>query len=314
MRRAVVTGAGGQDGQLLVRHLLREGYEVVGARRASTDLDLSSVGRAGFKDVVLDICDTDALVRFIQDTRPEEFYNLAGISAAGGQWDSVDETLATNGTAVLNMLEALRRYSPKTRFCQASSCEIFGAAASGPQNELTAVAPDTPYAIAKAQAHHAVSAYRARYGLFCCSAILYSHSSELRGTDFFLGKLASAVAQISRGEADNFPLFNMHAVRDWGYAPDYMDAMWRMLCADQPGDFIVATGKQHTIEDACKLAFAHIDLDYRDYVRPLNEDRASGGSEFWGDARRIRDQLAWQPSLEFAEMLARMVDYHRISR
>lgn len=308
-RTAVVTGAAGQDGQLLAALLRRKNYRVIAVTRPGGAEQIARFGQAGVETLAIDIRDRDGLAVLIDREQPDELYNLAALSSAGGQWETVHETLAINGSAVVSLLELLRQHSPGTRFCQASSCEMFGFNSVTPQTEVTALIPDTPYAIAKAQAHHAVRAYRKRWGLFACSAVLFSHASELRSASFLIGKVTREAAEVAKGLRSKVSLHSLTARRDWGYAQDYMRAMHVMLTADSPDDYIVATGEEHSVEEVCQVAFSTLGLDYREYVSTANGD-VTERAPYLGNTQHIESTLGWEPSLSFGDMIERLTRFH----
>ena len=303
-RRALVTGAAGQDGSYLVESLLARGYEVVGVV-----LD-SSRGPAGAELVEADLVDPDALGRLLRAHRPHELYNLAAPSFVPRSWEHPLETAQAGAVGVTALLEAVRTAGDEVRLFQASSSEIFGEPVESPQTESTPLAPLTPYGVAKAYGHFLVGSYRRRYGLHTSSAILYNHESPRRPESFLPAKVAHAVARIARGEERELVLGDLDAQRDWGYARDYVEAMQLMLQQDEPGDYVIATGELHSVRELVELAFAHAGLDWREHVR-VDESLMRGQAglhRLVGDAAKARTQLGWSPTVTFAELVALLVD------
>jgi GDPmannose 4,6-dehydratase len=307
--RAFITGAGGQDGGYLARRLLGEGAEVHALVR-------SAEARPHLPDVVLhvgDVTDRDRMRSLLLDVAPTEIYNLAAVSSVARSWQQPELTASVNGTAVAALLEAALRLqdaqSMQVRFVQASSAEIFGEPAGSPQDEHTAVRPVSPYGAAKAYAHHLVDVYRRR-GLHAVSGILYNHESPRRPPQFVTRKITAAVAAIASGSHDRLRLGDLEVRRDWGWAPDYVEALVRAARADRPMDYVVATGVAHTVGDFVAAAFAHVGI--ADWSAHVDVDpalrRPIDARELVGDASRARDVLGWTPSVPFEEIVARMVD------
>lgn len=312
MPRALVTGVGGQDGALLSRLLVDRGYEVVGIvrrePRAYADNLAGVFDRISF--VAADLLDRDALVRVLEDVRPDEVYNLAAPSFVPRSWDEPVLTAEFAAVGVTALLEAVRRVDPGIRFYQASSSEIFGEPAETPQSETTPLNPLTPYGVAKAYAHFITRSYRYRYGLFACCGILFNHESPLRPQDFLPRKVARAVAAISLGLESELVLGDLDARRDWGFAGDYVQAMWLMLQHDEPGDYVVATGVSHSVEELVECAFGVVGLDWRRHVRSdpsLRRGRAEL-HHLVGDPSVARRVLGWAPSLSFTELVRLLVE------
>ena len=307
--RAFVTGIGGQDGRYLARRLLDEGVEVHAlAHEAEPPPDLP-----GVELHLGDLTRADDVCRLLLDLQPAEIYNLAGMSSVGRSWEEPQLSFAINGTAAAALLESAHRLQERTgrpvRVVQASSAEMFGQPDRSPQDENTPIRPVNPYGEAKAFAHHQVGAWRAQ-GLHASAAILYNHESPLRPRQFMTRKITSTVAAISRGEADRLVLGNLDARRDWGWAPDYVDAMVRAARADQPDDYVVATGVAHSVRDFVAAAFAHagvgdweplVEVDAA-LVRPVD------ATELVGDATRAAKELGWMPTVGFEGVVTRMVD------
>jgi GDPmannose 4,6-dehydratase len=314
-RRALVTGVGGQDGSLLARLLLDEGYDVAGVVRREPEAYAESLGDLVTRiDLVhADLLRHDSLVDALRATRPTEVYNLAAPSFVPRSWDEPIVTAEFAAVGATSMLEALRQVDPGIRFYQASSSEIFGEPRETPQTEETAPSPLTPYGVAKAYAHFIAASYRKRYGMFTCCGILYNHESPLRPVQFLPRKVARAAAAISLGLEDELVLGDMTARRDWGYAGDYVRAMWLMLQHAEPGDYVVATGVSHSVEELVAQAFSAVGLDWRDHVR---SDRSlyRGAAELHdlvGDASKARRVLGWEPRMSFEELVRLLVEADR---
>jgi GDPmannose 4,6-dehydratase len=305
--RALVTGAAGQDGSYLVESLLVRGYEVVGVV-----LDASvEIGEAQLVEV--DLLDADDVVRLLREHRPQEVYNLASPSFVPRSWEHPLETAGAGTIGVTALLEAVRAVDDEIRLFQASSSEIFGEPVEVPQTEATPLAPLTPYGAAKAYAHFLVRAYRRRYGLHASSGILYNHESPRRPETFLPSKVAHAVARIERGEEHELVLGDLDAQRDWGYACDYVEAMRLVVQQNEPDDYVIASGEQHSVRELVELAFAHAGLDWREHVR-VDESLKRGPSELHhlvGDASKARERLGWAPTLTFQELVALLVDSAR---
>jgi GDPmannose 4,6-dehydratase len=312
VKSAIVTGISGQDGTYLARHLCGQGYEVIGLVRddaAAAGIESEHRLPEGVRLVPWDIRDQDGLEDLLREIRPAEFYNLAAAATGSGMYDAPAVLGDTNGIAVARMLEAIRAADPAIRFCQASSSEIFGASAESPQREDTPVAPRNPYGAAKAYAHSMIGIYRRHYGLFATSAILFNHESPLRSEAFVTRKVTRAAAAIRLGLADTLALGNLDARRDWGFAGDYVRAMWLMLQAGAAADYVVATGQTHSVRELCALAFGHVGLDYRDHVREERGNfRAEHGVLLVGDAAKAERELGWSATTGFGELIGMMVE------
>jgi len=289
--RAVVTGAGGQDGSYLVELLRRRDYDVVGLERGDVDLT-----------------DVNAVAALLRDAAPDEVYNLASPSFVPRSWDQPLETADIGVRGVTALLEAVRAVGSSIRLVHASSAEVFGVPAETPQRETTPFCPRSPYGAAKAYGTFLVAAYRERYGLHAGSAILFNHESPLRSQDFVPAKIAHAAAAIAAGRQSELVLGDLDAKRDWGYAPDYVHAMWLMLQQEKPDDFVIATGELHTVRELVEVAFAHVDLNWRDHVRVDESLRRGQLYELVGDASKARANLGWQPSVTFEELVGLLVD------
>ena len=311
MKTALITGITGQDGSYLAEFLLEKGYRVVGMqRRTSTE----TVGRiAHLMDKIElvqgDLLDQLSLIDLIQRYQPDEVYNLAAQSFVPTSWQQPVLTGEFTALGVTRMLEAIRLVKPDARFYQASSSEMFGKVREVPQRETTPFYPRSPYGVSKVYGHWITVNYLESYNLFACSGILFNHESPRRGLEFVTRKVTHGVARIKLGLAKELRLGNLDAQRDWGYAPDYVRAMWLMLQQDEPDDFVVATGKTHTVRRLCELAFDVVGLNWEDYVvvdpkflRPAEVDLLVG------DATRARTILGWEPTVSFEEMVEIMVD------
>ena len=311
VRRAVVSGVGGQDGSYLAELLLEEGYEVVGlVRDSGREYPNLAAVRDAVELVAVDLLDRAALESTLRAHKPSEVYNLASPSFVPRSWDHPVETAEFAAVGVTALLEAVRAVDSGIRVYQASSSEIFGEPATVPQTEATRLGPVTPYGVAKAYGHFIVASYRRRYGLHASAGVLYNHESPRRPADFVPSKVAHAVARIAAGSGDELVLGDLDAERDWGYAPDYVRAMWLMLQQDEPGDYVIATGELHSVQDLVERAFAHAGLDWREHVR-IDDALKRGQAELHrlvGDATKARTRLGWQPSVTFEELVALLVE------
>jgi len=310
-RRALITGAAGQDGTYLTELLLGKGYRVWGVpgpypgdfhERAA-----ASEGR--LEAVEADLTNMVSLLEAVEASQPDEVYNFAAQSSVGDSWAEAIATTEVNAVGVLRILEALQQLAPKARFFQAASAEMFGNAAEAPQRETTPLRPRSPYAASKTYAFHIVGSFRDSYGMHASNGIMFNHESPLRGLNFVTRKITDAVARIRFGLAQTVALGNLDAQRDWGFAGDYVEAMWLMLQQDCPDDYVVASGEVHTVRDFCEAAFAHVDLDYRDHVvvderfmRPVDV------SVLHGDPSKAKRVLGWAPRVTFGELVVMMVD------
>jgi GDPmannose 4,6-dehydratase len=311
-RRALITGIGGQDGSYLAELLLEQGYEVFGiVRRPASDPypNLEAV-RERVDLIQADLLGELALVDALKTCQPHEVYNLAAPSFVPASWRQPVVTAEFAAVGATSLLEAIRHVDAGIRFYQASSSEIFGEPREVPQSEETPLSPLTPYGIAKAYAHFVTRSYRRRYGLFACSGILYNHESPRRPLDFVPRKIAHAAAAISAGSQGEVWLGDLDARRDWGYAADYVRAMWLMLQQPEPDDYIVATGITHTVQELVECAFGHVGLDWNEYVQ-IDESLRRGKAELHdlvGDAGKAREKLGWEPSVGFEALVHMLVD------
>jgi GDPmannose 4,6-dehydratase len=309
--RAIITGITGQDGSYLAELLLEQGYEVTGIVRRASAPNFWRIehllGRLTLRPA--DLLDQLSLMRVIDDVRPTEFYNLAAMSFVPASWDQPMLTGEFNSQGVTRVLEAIRQVDPKIRLYQASSSEMFGKVREVPQTELTPFYPRSPYGVSKVFGHYITVNYRESYGLFACSGILFNHESPRRGLEFVTRKVTDGVARIKLGLADTLQLGNLDACRDWGFAGDYVRAMWLMLQQDQPDDYVVATGLAHSVRQLVDVAFARVGLDWQKHVR---QDaaflRPAEVDHLIGDPTKARTVLGWQPSVDFKELIEMMVD------
>ncbi|MBI1872584.1 MAG: GDP-mannose 4,6-dehydratase [Acidobacteria bacterium] len=309
--RAIITGITGQDGSYLAELLLEKGYEVVGVVRRASAPNFWRVehliGRLQLRTA--DLLDQLSLIRVLDEIRPHELYNLAAMSFVPASWDQPMLTGEFNAQGVTRVLEAVRQVDPKIRVYQASSSEMFGKVREVPQNELTPFYPRSPYGVAKVFGHYITVNYRESYNLFAVSGILFNHESPRRGLEFVTRKVTDGVARIKLRLADHLALGNLHAHRDWGYAGDYVRAMWLMLQQDEPDDFVVATGLSHAVRDVVDVAFGHVGLDWQKFVRVDQKLlRPAEVDHLIGDASKARRVLGWAPSLDFDQLIRMMVD------
>jgi GDPmannose 4,6-dehydratase len=316
-KKALITGISGQDGSYLAELLLDKGYEVHGIVRRSSSLNTARIDHLYHdpheRGVKLfthygDLSDAVALAKLLYELQPDEIYHLGAQSHVRVSFDIPEYTFDITGSGTLRLLEAIREAEVSSRFYQASSSEMFGAAPP-PQSEDTRFHPRSPYAVAKVAAYWATVNYREAYGMFATNGILFNHESPRRGETFVTRKITRAVARIQAGLQDKLFLGNLDAKRDWGYAPDYVEAMWMMLQVKEPDDFVIATGETHSVREAVEVAFAHADLDRDDkleiderYYRPSEVD------VLLGDASKAKEKLGWEPKVRFKELVELMVD------
>ena len=311
MPRALITGITGQDGSYLAELLLGKGYDVWGMVRRSSTESYERVDhlreRLGF--VQADLLDQPSLTAALQQAEPDEVYNLAAQSFVPTSWTQPVLTAEFTAVGVTRMLEAVRQVNPAIRFYQASSSEMFGRVLETPQSESTPFYPRSPYGVAKAYGHYITVNYRESYDLFACSGILFNHESPRRGLEFVTRKVTDGVARIKLGLADTLTLGNLGARRDWGFAGDYVDAMWRMLQQDEPDDYVVATGVTNTVGRLVELAFAHAGLDQGEHVRTdASLIRPAEVDLLVGDAAKARERLGWEPTVDLEHLVAMMVE------
>jgi len=310
-KRALITGITGQDGSYLAEFLLEKGYQVFGLVRRSSITNFERI--AGFQDRISliqgDLLDQSSLMEAIRASQPDEIYHLAAQSFVPTSWNQPVLTGEFTALGVTRMLEAIRSVKPDARFYQASSSEMFGKVTEVPQNERTGFHPRSPYGVAKVYGHWITVNYRESYGLFTCSGILFNHESPRRGLEFVSRKITDGVARIKLGLSEEVRLGNLDARRDWGYAGDYVRAMWMMLQQDTPDDYVVATGQTHSVRELVELAFSYVGLDWRRHVvvdpalvRPAEVDILCG------DATKARTKLGWAPTVSFEELVRMMVE------
>ncbi len=308
---AVITGITGQDGAYLAELLLENGYAVHGVvRRSSTDT-FERIAHLGTRIKLhqADLLDQLSLVNILAEVKPREVYNLAAQSFVPTSWGQPLLTGEITALGATRVLEAIRVVDPKIRFYQASSSEMFGKVQEVPQRETTPFWPRSPYGVSKVYGHWITVNYRESYGMFACSGILFNHESPLRGKEFVTRKVTDAVARIKLGVQEKLKLGNLDARRDWGFSGDYVRAMWLMLQQDEPDDFVIATGEMHTVRDLVKLAFAHVGLDWQQYVETdPSLLRPAEVNELCGDASKAQAKLGWKPQVLFPELIRMMVD------
>ena len=311
MSRALVTGIGGQDGSYLAELLLERGTDVVGVvRRDAPAYDNLAAVAERIELVEADLLDQHSLEAALRTAQPSEVFHLAAPSFVPVSWDRPVETAEFAAVGATSILEAIRAVDPSIRFYQASSSEIFGEPRETPQTEETPLEPVTPYGVAKAYAHFIVHSYRRRYGVFACSGILYNHESPRRPLEFLPRKVAHGAASISLGLQEELVLGDLDARRDWGYAGDYVRAMWLMLQQDEPDDYVVASGESHSVRELVQCAFAHVGLDWQAHVRvdPALQRGAAELHRLVGDPSRAQAKLGWRPAFDFTELVHLLVD------
>ena len=311
MKTALITGITGQDGSYLAELLLTKGYRVVGAVRNIQNAKelLPTALMQSVEWVVWNMLDQSRMTEVLAEYRSAEIYNFAAYSSGAGMFNDAVDIGEVNGLAVARILDAIRAVDTNFRFCQASSSEMFGNAIESPQSEATPFRPRTPYGAAKLYAHSMIQIYRQHYGLYGCSALLFNHESPRRGLGFVTRKVTNAVAMIKLGLGNELCLGNLDARRDWGFAGDYVRAMWLMLQHPHADDYVVATGETHSVRELCEIAFGYLNLDYRDYVREDSSSyRPIESVQLVGNSKKMRNQLGWIPEVGFHEMLSMMVD------
>lgn len=311
MPTALITGVTGQDGSYLAELLLANSYRVIGAVRniENARKSLPPLLADSVQLVAWNMLDQHNMTKVLARYRPTEIYNCAAYSSGAGMFNDPVNIGEVNGLAVGRILEAIREVDTNVRFCQASSSELFGEAIESPQSEETPFKPRSPYGAAKLYANSMIRIYRQYYGLFACSAILFNHESPRRGLDFVTRKITHEAARIKLGLADELCLGNLDARRDWGFAGDYVHAMWLMLQQPHAEDYVVATGETHSVRDLCDAAFVHLGLNYRDYVREdARAYRPAESVQLVGNSTKARTQLGWVPRMGFREMVGMMVD------
>jgi GDPmannose 4,6-dehydratase len=311
MATALITGVTGQDGSYMAELLISKGYRVVGVvRDIKNSLELPVSGLANNVELVSwDMLDHNRLIEVLEKYQPKEIYNFAAYSSGSGMFDNPVGIGDINGLVISRILEAIRVVDKNIRFCQASSSEMFGNACNSPQSEETHFRPRTPYGAAKLYAHSMIGIYRQHYGLFGCSAILFNHESPRRGLNFVTRKITHEAAKIKLGLSSKLYLGNLDSYRDWGFAGDYVRAMWMMLQHQTADDYVVSTDKTHSVRNLCEIVFNYLGLNYNDYVQ-MNKViyRPDENVQLVGDSTKIRAELNWSPEVEFKEMLSLMVD------
>jgi GDPmannose 4,6-dehydratase len=310
-KTALITGITGQDGSYLAELLLDKGYDVVGVVRRTSHDSYERIGHLldRLHIVPADLLDQHSLTTVVKDAKPDEIYNLAAQSFVPTSWTQPVLTGEFTALGVTRLLEAVRLAHPEARFYQASSSEMFGKAVETPQRETTPFYPRSPYGVAKVYGHWITVNYRESYGLYAVSGILFNHESPRRGLEFVTRKVTHGAARIARGKASELRLGNLEARRDWGYAGDYVEAMWRMLQQPAPQDYVIGAGETHTVRELCQIAFAHVGLDWEQYVqvdpsfvRPAEVD------VLLADPSKARRELGWRPSVGFADLVRMMMD------
>ena len=312
---ALVTGVNGMDGSHLVDLLIAKGYRVIGMERRCSTPNRTNTRHLedsmDFEWVTGDLTDQSSIIQILMDHKPDEFYNLAAQSFVGVSWSIPEATLSANATGVLNCLEAIRKIDPTIRFYQASTSEMFGKMIENPARETTPFYPRSPYGVAKVCAYWLVRNYRESHGMHASNGILFNHESERRGHEFVTRKVTDGVARIALGLADHISLGNLESLRDWGYAPDYVEGMWRILQQDEPDDYILATGVAHSIRDLLDIAFDEVGInDWEERGLVVQDPRFYRPAEvdvLCGDASKAREVLGWSPKIDFEEMVRRMV-------
>ncbi len=311
MKSALITGVTGQDGSYLAELLLEKGYKVYGVRRRTSTPNYENVEH--IKDQIqwisADLTDLGSLIEAVRESDPDEVYNLGAQSFVASSWPQPTATGQMTAMGVTNMLEAVRLVKPEARFYQASSSEMFGKVQAIPQSETTPFYPRSPYGVAKLYGHWITVNYRESFDMFACSGILFNHESPRRGLEFVTRKVTDGVAQIKLGLAKELRLGNLDAKRDWGFAGDYVKAMWLMLQQDTPDDYVISTGEMHTVEELVQIAFDHVGLNWRDYVvidekfvRPAEVDL------LLGDCTKAKEELGWELEVGFEQLVKNMVD------
>jgi GDPmannose 4,6-dehydratase len=311
MPTAIITGITGQDGSYLAELLLSKGYNVVGMARRSSTVTFERIAHIQDDITVVqgDLHDQSSLVSVLEEYKPDEVYNLAAQSFVPASWSQAVLTAEVTAVGVARLLEAIRLVNPKIKFYQASSSEMFGKVLEVPQRETTPFYPRSPYGVAKVYGHWISVNYRESYNLFATSGILFNHESPRRGLEFVTRKITNAVAAIKLGQAEELRLGNLESQRDWGFAGDYVEAMWRMLQQPEPDNFVIGTGETHSVKEFCEIAFGHVGLDYKDFVvqdprfyRPAEVDLLIS------DPSKARKVLGWEPKVGFAQLVKMMVD------
>jgi GDPmannose 4,6-dehydratase len=310
-KTALITGVTGQDGSYMAELLLEQGYRVVGMTRRSSTASYERIAHIEDRIEIVqgDLTDQGSIVEALRNAHPDEVYNLGAQSFVPTSWNQPVLTGEVTALGMTRLLEAVRQVDPEIRVYQASSSEMFGKVTETPQNEHTPFYPRSPYGVAKVYAHYLTVNYRESYGMFAVSGICFNHESPRRGREFVTRKVTEHAAKIKLGQATELRMGNLDANRDWGYAGDFVRAMWLMLQQDEPRDYVIATGEAHTVRELCDVAFKRVGLDYNDYVvidpqffRPAEVDK------LLGDPTRAREDLGWEPRVSFQQMVEEMVD------
>lgn len=307
---ALITGVNGQDGSYLAEQLIEKGYDVHGLVKRSAVFDRQNIDHIGKLELHYgDLSDFASLLSVIRLVNPDEIYNLAAQSHVGISWEIPVYTAEITGIGVLNILEVIRHLGLKPKIYQASTSELFsGEKEEAPFNEESSLIPESPYSVAKLFAHEICRIYREAYGMFIVRGILFNHEGERRGHNFVTRKITSGVANIIKGTQDKILLGNIDAMRDWGYAPDYTEAMWKMMQQDKPDDFVLATGEMHSVKEFCEKAFNEVNLNWKDYVEiDKNYIRPNETKYLQGDASKAERLLGWKPKVKFDELIKIMV-------
>ncbi|MEG0614754.1 MAG: GDP-mannose 4,6-dehydratase [Oscillospiraceae bacterium] len=310
MKNALITGITGQDGSYLAELLLEKGYKVYGLKRRTSDLNYGNVQHLKDKIefIYADMADLPSLISAVKVSQPDEVYNLAAQSFVQTSWEQPILTAEVDALGVTNLLEALKMIKPDARFYQASTSEMFGKVQAIPQCETTPFYPRSPYGVAKLYAHWITTNYRESYDMFACSGILFNHESPRRGLEFVTRKVSMAVAKIKNGMQKELFLGNLDSKRDWGFAGDYVKAMWLMLQQDKPDDFVIATGETHTIREMCDVAFSYVGLNYEDYVKVDPKFfRPAEVEILLGDPTKAKKTLNWELKVNFKQLIEMMV-------
>ena len=313
-KKAIITGINGQDGPYLGKFLLNKGYKVYGLIQRHSNPNFENLEFLNIKNdidlIVGDITDENCLSRIIQKIKPHEFYNLAAQSFVGKSWDLSKSTTEVNAIGVLNILNAIRNHSKYTRFYQASTSEIFGNSKDFVQSETTPFKPTSPYAVSKLYAYWMSVNYKDSFNMFCSNGILFNHESPIRGLEFVTRKITNGVSKIKLGLEKEIKLGNLKAKRDWGFAGDYVEAMWMMLQKDKPSNYVIATGKQHSIEDLIKLAFERVNIkNWKNFIKTDNKFiRPTDVNSLCGNYSKAKKELGWSPKTEFSKLVGMMVD------
>ena len=311
MKTALITGIGGQDGSYLSEYLLEKGYRIVGTVPDDDPVNIDRVRHLlGRIEIVRDdLLDQDRIEKIFRDHRPDEVYNFAAISVLAASFHQPILATMVLAMGVTRILEAIRKVTPKARFFQASSSEIFGKPAEVPQSEMTPFHPRNPYGVSKAYGHLMTMTYRENYGMYACSGILYNHESPRRSPEFVTRKISQTAAKIKLGLERNLRLGNLDARRDWGFAGDYVQAMWLMLQQPQPDDYVLATGETHSVRELCEEAFSHVGLDYREHVVHEAESfRPPETAQLVGNPAKAHRVLGWKREVSFRDLVRMMVD------